>query len=335
MKQVEQELKMADLPEIKNLYSISINDNLHFQYIVEIINGCFGKAYMSVYSCMRMYFCHIDDDHMVWFPKMATIKNGKIKAPARSKGWINYLINDGQTLIEEKEDDTRSGSADGDGGLPRYTFGWYADRGYVFLGVFQADASKCRTGHFEFTRIADSIDLRGYHVTEDKIMLPSLSVIHVNESVDDTFVGTLRHSGLSDAESDFEYAGKPQPVKEAIVKDGIKIYPRDRKVAINALIHAHFKCEIDNSHRTFIRKDSDKSYTEPHQLVPLSCQEQFDVSLDVEENIVSLCSNCHNEIHYGKDADVLIRLLYSKRIEMLHKAGIRIGLDDLLALYGY
>lgn len=149
--------------EIKRLYSISVDDGLQFKYIVEIINGCFGKNYTSIYSCMNMTFCQIDADHMVWFPKMAAVKNGKIKAPARAKGWINYIVDDGQTFIEEKSDDTRSGTEDGDGGFPRYTFGWYADKGYVFLGVFQANVAKCRTGHFEYMRMVDHIDLRAYH----------------------------------------------------------------------------------------------------------------------------------------------------------------------------
>ncbi len=326
---------MPNLPEIKKYYSIRVDDNLAFKYIVEIINGCFGKNYESIYSCMKMFFCHIDEDHMVWFPKMASVKNGKTKAPTRAKGWVNYITNDGMTLVEEKEDDTRSGAADGDGGLPRYTFGWYPDRGYVFLGVFQADVPNCRTGHFEYTRIADSIDLRQYHSRGSNITLPAPEVIHANEKEDDAYVAGFRHRSLSDAEESFNFLGQPRNVKDPIVKDGLKVYPRDRQVGTNALAHAGYKCEIDNNHPTFIRRNSNKPYTEVHHLIPLSFQEQFEHSLDVEENVVSLCSNCHNEIHYGKDADSLIRILYTERADDLQKAGIDISLSDLLAMYGY
>lgn len=38
-----------------------------------------------------------------------------------------------------------------------------------------------------------------------RITLPSPSVIHVNESADDAFVGSFRHSSLSEAEDGFEY----------------------------------------------------------------------------------------------------------------------------------
>ncbi len=64
-------------------------------------------------------------------------------------------------------------------------------------------------------------------------------------------------------------------------------------------------------------------------------QDQFDVSLDVEENIISLCSNCHNEIHYGENADRLVRELYGKRKEHLEKVGIVVSEENLLAMYGY
>lgn len=117
--------------------------------------------------------------------------------------------------------------------------------------------------------------------------------------------------------------------------NGHKTYPRDRQTAIHALAHAKYCCEIDEEHPTFIRKNSDKNYTEPHHLLPMSCSDQFDVSLDVEENIVSLCSNCHNEIHYGKNADVLIKKIYLERKADLERVGIYISLEKLLEAYGF
>jgi hypothetical protein len=44
---------------------------------------------------------------------------------------------------------------------------------------------------------------------------------------------------------------------------GITTYPRNLKVAVNALKMAEFKCEFDSSHITFIRKKDGNSYTEP------------------------------------------------------------------------
>lgn len=111
------------------------------------------------------------------------------------------------------------------------------------------------------------------------------------------------------------------------------VYARDPMVAANALCNADYKCEVCAEHETFLRKSNGKPYTEPHHLVPVRYQPQFDVSLDVENNIVSLCSNCHNRIHYGTDAIELVYKLYNDRKDILKKAGIEISFSELEQLY--
>lgn len=96
---------------------------------------------------------------------------------------------------------------------------------------------------------------------------------------------------------------------------------------------AKHKCEVDSEHPTFIRKNSSQPYTEPHHLIPLGFSDRFDVSLDVEENIVSLCSNCHNQLHYGRDIRNILEYLYNQRKELLEKVGIMITLQDLFEMY--
>ena len=76
-------------------------------------------------------------------------------------------------------------------------------------------------------------------------------------------------------------------------------------------------------------------YMEPHHLIPLSEQSRFSVSLDVEANIVSLCSNCHNCVHYGVHAEKssILRKLFDSRKERLVKCEINITFDELLNMY--
>ena len=125
---------------------------------------------------------------------------------------------------------------------------------------------------------------------------------------------------------------KPQKVPEK--REGkTALYKRNPVKAINALKNADYKCEYCNEHKTFIRKGSGLPYTEPHHLVPMKAQKDFNVSLDVENNIVSLCSNCHNLIHYGKDAEIIIKELYDARLTELNDAGIIITLAELLKYY--
>ena len=68
---------------------------------------------------------------------------------------------------------------------------------------------------------------------------------------------------------------------------GRTIPKRKPKQAVDSLILADYKCEYNPEDRTFTRKNG-KQYTEPHHLIPISKYREFDRSLDVKENIVSL-----------------------------------------------
>ncbi len=91
----------------------------------------------------------------------------------------------------------------------------------------------------------------------------------------------------------------------------------------NALNKADYKCEINCDHPTFRRRNSPLNYTEPHHIVPMSKQDYFENSLDVEENIISLCCNCHKQIHLGKGFEDMLRKIYAERKDVLKKSGNR------------
>lgn len=164
-------------------------------------------------------------------------------------------------------------------------------------------------------------------------LYPELDLEEINEKEDQNLVNDLKLASISKGIKEFKYSGVAKEKSSPIVANGHKVFPRDRQVAINALAHAHYSCEIDKKHPTFLRKNSDKNYTEPHHLIPMAFSDEFDVSLDVEENIVSLCSNCHNQIHYGEGADVLLKKLYEERKGHLLRVGIDITFDRLLEMY--
>lgn len=127
-----------------------------------------------------------------------------------------------------------------------------------------------------------------------------------------------------------------QPVTKKDLKEdskGKKYYPRSIQVSINALGLAKYKCEMNKEHQTFIRKKDNTNYTETHHLIPLSKYEDFEYSLDIEENIVSLCSNCHNILHYGRDFETILKKLYEERKVLLKLAGLEITYEKLLAYY--
>lgn len=134
----------------------------------------------------------------------------------------------------------------------------------------------------------------------------------------------------------------PMPEEKAPEKEskGRKVPDRSKKKSENALARARYCCEVGN-HETFLRKKNRLPYTEPHHLIPLQYDSQFEYSLDVEANIVSLCSNCHNQLHYGDSIENIIRHLWELRKEELDAAGIlkmkngvELTIDILLGFYG-
>lgn len=161
----------------------------------------------------------------------------------------------------------------------------------------------------------------GYELTEDEEI----------EAVDKVLA-----SGKINKEETVEFKGEKKPKKGSVIDNkGKKAYPRDPKVAANAIKIAEYKCEVDGHHASFIRRSNGKNYTESHHLIPLNCQDNFEFSLDVEENICSVCSNCHNCIHYGSDEErvVLLKKLYNERKDHLDKVGLNISFDDLKKYY--
>lgn len=130
----------------------------------------------------------------------------------------------------------------------------------------------------------------------------------------------------------------PQP-KGAISQRSANqnIYLRDATVAKRALSRAGHLCEIDRTHTSFLRKCGRVLYMEPHHLIPMSFTDYFGVSLDREQNIFSLCSNCHNQIHYGTKEDVrklISKLFLSREPEICSILGKDITIDELFQLYG-
>ena len=74
---------------------------------------------------------------------------------------------------------------------------------------------------------------------------------------------------------------------------------RNPLIASNALQRASYNCEVDEKHSTFISK-SGKPFVEAHHLIPISATARLGLNLDFEENILSLCPNCHRAIHHSE-----------------------------------
>lgn len=126
---------------------------------------------------------------------------------------------------------------------------------------------------------------------------------------------------------------KPRPAPNPIEEKGAFKYPRNPAISKQALKNAKYLCECGRDHVSFIRKTNGKNYTEPHHIIPMSAQDDFENSTDVDANIVSLCPVCHRKLHHGMDVEPELKKLYDCRIVLLKQSDIDITFDALKKYY--
>ena len=154
---------------------------------------------------------------------------------------------------------------------------------------------------------------------------------------DQQLVEQISQIGSEIIDTRTEILNTPQPEGAISHRSGNQIvYLRDATVAKRALSRSGHLCEIDRTHRSFLRRYGNILYMEPHHLIPMSLTDYFGVNLDREQNIFSLCSNCHNQIHYGTREDVrrlVSKLFLLRECEICSILGKSITLDELFQIY--
>jgi 5-methylcytosine-specific restriction protein A len=132
---------------------------------------------------------------------------------------------------------------------------------------------------------------------------------------------------------------KPKPGKVSKKKkvngSSSSSWLRDPDMAFTAIEKADFKCENDVLHETFISSSTDHQFVEAHHLIPMEFQDDFEASIDVPENIISLCPNCHRAFHnsINEVKTKLISKFYDSRIILLKEREIFLSKEKLLDLY--
>lgn len=112
-------------------------------------------------------------------------------------------------------------------------------------------------------------------------------------------------------------------------------WQRDPAISSMALMNASHICEVNPEHRTFISAKSGKQFVEAHHFIPIQFQDDFEFSLDVPENILSLCPNCHRAFHNSEiDTRIeLIHVFYNKRAEKLRERNLFVSEETLKVYY--
>ena len=139
-------------------------------------------------------------------------------------------------------------------------------------------------------------------------------------------------------EKTMELSSGPIPKSEpAKSENGGPQWLRNPKIAANALKKAKYRCSLNFEHITFVSNKTKNNFVEAHHLIPMQYQKFHEFCLDVPENIVSLCPNCHRAIHHATNEQkykMLSRLL-SEREQDLAERGISITRAELEKLYTF
>lgn len=103
------------------------------------------------------------------------------------------------------------------------------------------------------------------------------------------------------------------------IKNKIMVFiKRDPKIISDAIIQNNCKCYFDDKHITF-ETDKLSNFVEGHHIIPIGQQKSFNQNLDIVDNVIPLCPNCHRMIHLAKDEVKmnLIDKIVSKKSKLL------------------
>lgn len=138
---------------------LSFRENLQFKKIIDIAK-CFGKNYKA----MQASTFEVDNNTMVWCPKLAVEMNGEFKAPS-SAGWINVLSEQWDTITTLVPDDKEHYEKYRNPSLNILTFvqskNILGQVTYRFIGVYVFEKSKNNNKEIIYKRISETYELKG------------------------------------------------------------------------------------------------------------------------------------------------------------------------------
>lgn len=104
-----------------------------------------------------------------------------------------------------------------------------------------------------------------------------------------------------------------------------------------AKLYTNYTCSLEECEmcKYFTSKESGKNYLEIHHFIPKEFANDFDSPIEILDNYVALCPNCHRKIHLAADNERkhMINTLYNQRKEKLDQHGLHIDLSQLYDYY--
>ena len=263
---------------------LTTDDHIFFDREVDVLNQLFNMGYAG----WQKASCHVGKSNsVVWFPKMAVMKNGRYQAPQKgAHDWINVMSEDGSYIRMYTDDNHLTNDNNWD--LVHYAFGKNVNKKYHYIGTFIKRKTQNYPYEAGFERIATSIDLEAW---DSEIIIPD------DEKEAQKVIKGLTHEQLLRAALQHE-SESPE-----VVLTSSKTYKRATTIASLAKERANGYCELCGNKAPFISKNGEP-FLEVHHIVPLA-----EGGSDTITNTVALCPNCHRRMHQLNDKNDVIKLL--------------------------
>ncbi|ENY6473664.1 HNH endonuclease [Vibrio parahaemolyticus] len=162
--------------------------------------------------------------------------------------------------------------------------------------ISKASNQKLRNVHIGLVQTFDEINAKAFirFVAQDKLFPTANETIKESQAeYKVTFENEVNES-LDDSSENRQRRLTSRSTKPKVVYRLVQDYRRDPDVVAEALYRAEGFCEKCKEKAPFIKRSNGEPYLEVHHIIPLS-----QGGLDSLENVISLCPNCHREIHFG------------------------------------
>lgn len=162
--------------------------------------------------------------------------------------------------------------------------------------ISKASNQKLRNVHIGLVQTFDEINAKAFirFVAQDKLFPTANETIKESQAeYKVTFENEVNES-LDDSSENRQRRLASRSTKPKVVYRLVQDYRRDPDVVAEALYRAEGFCEKCKEKAPFIKRSNGEPYLEVHHIIPLS-----QGGLDSLENVISLCPNCHRQIHFG------------------------------------
>ncbi|MDM5358813.1 HNH endonuclease [Peribacillus sp. ACCC06369] len=203
----------------------------------------------------------------------------------------------------------------------------------IFSPITSEEMKNIWTQFKGFNQSLQKLDIKQYELLYQLLLRKNIRYVLDGEVDEESFQKQIENINTDGSE---KVVDEPKEIiKGTHIITPITKWKRNPIVSKKAIVLAENKCEYDNLHLFFKSATTGENYVEAHHLIPMEFQDQFENSLDVEANIISLCPLCHKTVHHAtmEEIEPIIRELYLIRQNRLNKCNIGLEFEKLMGMY--